>query len=168
MLNLELSDWLYLGGAVLLIIVVLVALKMSYTAKASLPLPSTRPRFCLLPKYVVSLPLEGPDVEGDLSSRLALYGFQELRRDANAVVYSRGSAVGDFSIKIAKLVVTATFPLSNPARLNIEYGVAFGCAFDTGDLWKFCRELTEKIEVTIDRKESDPIETGNPYQSPKI
>ena len=166
--NLELSDWLYLGGPVLLAVVVLVLLKVLYSAKTFSPLPSTKPRFCLLPKYVVPLPVDGPDVEVVLSSRLAHYGFREIRRDANAIVFSRGSALGEFSIKIAKLVATATLPLAPLTQLNVEYGVAFGCAFDTGDLWTFCRELTEKIEATNDPQEPERIETGNPYQSPQI
>ncbi len=165
--NLELSDWLYLGGPVLLVIAVFVVLKVSYTAKGYAPLPAAKPRFCPLPKYVVSIPLGDADAEYDLSARLDDYGFHEVRRNPNAIVFSRGSALGDFSIKIAKLVATAPLPMSNPIQLNVEYGVPFGCAFDTGDLWKFCRELAEKIEAANDRQESARIETGNPYQSPQ-
>ena len=167
MLNLELSDWLYLGGAALLIVVVLATLKVSYTAKAFAALPLTKPRFTLLPKYIVPLAVEATDVESDLSSQLAQFGFREVRRDANGIVFSRGSALGDFSIKIAKVIATASLPLSNPIQLKIKYGVAFGCAFDTGDLWKFCRELTERVEATLNRQDSDRVDKGNPYQPPQ-
>jgi len=85
MLNLELSDWLYLGGAALLIVVVLAILKVSYAAKAFSALPLKKPRFSLLPKYVVPLPIEATDVESDLSSQLAQFGFREVRRDANGI-----------------------------------------------------------------------------------
>jgi hypothetical protein len=99
-------------------------------------------------------------------SRLEQFGFREVRRDTENIEFSRGSALGDFSIKIAKLVATASLPLSNPPQLKVKYGVAFGCAFDTGDLWKFCQELTEKIEATLDVEKADLAETGNPYQPP--
>jgi hypothetical protein len=166
MTSLELSDWLYLGGPILFIILALVVLKVAYQVKSFAALPAARPRFCVLPKYVVPVPLGDADAEVDLSARLGDYGFHEVRRDRTAIVYNRGSALGDFSIKITKLVATAPLPLANPARLNVEYGVAFGCAFDTGDLWKFCRELAEKIEAANDRQAPARKETGNPYQPP--
>jgi len=166
--NLELSDWLYLGRSALLVIVILTLFKVSYSTKAFSMLPATKPRFCLLPKYVVSLPIEITDMESNLSSRLAQCGFCEVRSDANSLVFGRGSALGDFSfsIKTMKLIVTASLPLSNPVQLKIEYGAVFGCAFDTGDLWKFCRELTERLEATRNRQNTDRVETDNPYQSP--
>jgi len=164
--NLESFDWVFLASAVLLIVGLLAILKVSYTVKGFLPLPLKKPRFALLPKYVVSLPVDDTDVESDLSSRFAHYGFREVRRDANTIMFCRGSALGDFSVKIAKIIATTSFPVSNPVQLKIEYGVVFGCAFDTGDLWKFCKELAEKIEASLSQ-DSDPVETGNPYQPPQ-
>jgi len=168
MMDLELSDWLSLTVPVLLVIVALLALKALYTSKAFEPLPATKPRLCLLPKYLVSLSLEGADLEGDLLSHLAVYGFREVQRNANAIVLSRGSALGDlsFSVEIAKLNVTVSLPVAAPAQLKVQYGVAFGCALDTGDLWKVCRELTDVIENTPVPQGSDHTETDNPYQSP--
>ena len=77
------------------------------------------------------------------------------------------SSTAALSSTRGKLIATASLPLSSPVQLRIEYGVVFGGGFDTGDLWKFCRELTEKSEATGTRQDSDPAETGNPYQSPQ-
>ncbi len=165
--NLDFPDWLFLGGPVLLLIGAIVLLKVSYTAKRFVPLPPTKPAFCLLPKYTFTIPIQGTNAEADLAAILVQFGFREPQRDATAIVFTRGSALGDFSVKIAKLVVTASLPVSHPVELKIEYGVVVGCAFDTGDLWKFCNELIEKVEASMDRQEFKAVETGNPYQSPR-
>ncbi len=164
---LDLTDWVFWGRSVALLIFLLVFLKVAYAAKTPVPLPSAKPRLCLLPKYVASLPVEGGDAESDISSRLTQFGFRERRRDEKAIVFARGSALGDFSIKIVKVVVTASLPLTNPAELKIEYGALFGCVCDTGDLWKFSQELTEKMEASLGHPDLNWRETGNPYQSPQ-
>ena len=164
--GLELSDWLYLGIGPVVLVMALTVLKVSYTMKSFVPLPARKPRFVLLPKYVVSIPIEATqDMEDELCSRLAAFGFQVKRRDPSVLAFTRGSVLGDFSIKITKLTATTSIPVSNPAPFEIEYSVIFGCAFDTGDLWKFCQELMQKLE--LEQSDHAPIESGNPYQSPR-
>ena len=166
MFNLELSDWLYLAGPIGLAIALLVALKISYSSKGFVPLSAHKPAVCWLPKYIVDIPLAGNALEASLTARLEHHGFRVRRRSADAIVFQRGSELGDFSIKIAKLIATVRLPISSPARMTVEYGVAFGCAFDTGDLWKFCNELKEKLE-TVHAGEAFRVETENPYQPPQ-
>jgi len=151
---------------ILYVVIALITLKVAYTLKGFSRMPKTKPGFAWLPKYTVSIPVETADIETDLSSHFARYGFVEVKRDPKAIVYSRGSALGDFSVKIAKIVATVPVPVSNPVQLQVQYGVIFGCAFDTGDLWKFCMELSEKVEADVRSATSNPTETGNPYQPP--
>jgi len=167
MSNLELSDWLVVIGPILLVIALLVALKVAYALKSCATLPPKKPKFCFLPKYAFSLPINGSAGENELPSHLKQFGFQEKSRSKQGIVFSRGSELGDFSIKIAKLIVTAELPLTDPVQLKIEYGVAFGCAFDTGDLCKFCHELIQKMEAQTTRPASVGVESDNPYQPPQ-
>ncbi|MEK6237256.1 MAG: hypothetical protein N2C14_21305 [Planctomycetales bacterium] len=165
------SDWFPLAIILAGLIVIFSGL-IGYSAKGFTPLPATKPMICMLPKFIVPLQIEGEDVLRELSARLARHGFRELRRDAGAVVFTRGSKLGEFSIKVMKLYVMAALPLSNPVQLRVVYGAPFGVVFDTGDLWTFCRELIEKVEAVEPEAEPDlprrePMETGNPYQSPR-
>jgi hypothetical protein len=156
------------AGLFALIFVALVLLKVAYAGKSHRPLPAKKPGICWLPKYAFLLQLDGPaSIEDELILRLQDYGFEVAKRDARRIVFSRGSALGEFSIEITKLIATATLPLSNPVEMQIEYGIAFGCLCDTGDLWKFCRELMQKVEDRNARA-SEWNETGNPYQSPPV
>lgn len=136
----------------LLILVVgaLVVIFVAYRLKTAPVLPDRKPSFCLLPKYVVSLRLpsavvSSPDPISVLGQRLGEFGFSEAKREAGFVRYSRGSLLGDFSIKIAK--VNLTFPLPLEAETAVEIGYGQIPAFDTGDLWKFATELKARMEL---------------------
>jgi len=165
--QIELSDYTFLAIPILVLVAVLIALKVAYRAKSFVPLPTAKPGFVWLPKYTVSLPMQTGDHEAELAARLGSHGFSQRRLRDHRIEFTRGSALGDFSIKIAKVVATTSLPASNPAQLKVEYGVLFGCAFDTGDLWQFCRELTDKIEAAIAEDLPPRVETGNPYQPPR-
>jgi hypothetical protein len=168
MINFDLSSWTFWVSAFALMFGVLILQKIFYSAKSFVPLPDRKPLVCLLPKYFLALPLNiAKATQDELESRLAMYGFRVNSADDNSVRFTRGSVLGDFSIKITKVNVIAALPLTDPVQLKVEYGVIFGCAFDTGDLWKFCRELTQQVEANARRvATADYIETGNPYQSP--
>ena len=165
-LSLKVSSWFYMGTIPVLFTAALTFLKVAYTMREPLPLPVERPRFALLPKYVVSIPIHSTEnADEKLAADLAAFGFQRLQRDPRKLMFQRGSSLGDFSVKIAKVMVCSSRPVSNPIQLDVEYGLLFGCAFDTGDLWKFCCELRDKFGSSGD--DGAPIESGNPYQSPQ-
>lgn len=133
----------------ILVVGALVVIFVAYRLKTSPGLPDTKPAFCLLPKYRVSLRLP-PDIVSSsdpisvLGQRLAEFGFSESKREAGFVRYSRGSLLGDFSIKIAKVNLTFPLPLEADTVVEIAYGQI--AAFDTGDLWRFATELKARTE----------------------
>lgn len=159
-----------LGGTFLLLLLGLVAvivlLRILYSVKGFPPLPATKPAFCLLPKYTVPLVMDSPHPEA-LAARLAEFGFRVTRSDAGEMEFSRGHVLSDISIKIIKVIVVAKLPMSNPVQLEVRYGHLLGVFADTGDLWAFCSELTQKVEArdqlaaNANRPDSD-----NPYQAP--
>lgn len=135
----------------LLIIVVgaLVGVFVAYRLKTARDLPASKPSFCLLPKYKVSLRLPPEVVSSSepislLGQRLAEFGFSESKRESGILRYSRGSLLGDFSIKIAKVNLTFPLPLEAETAVEIAYGQI--AAFDTGDLWRFATELKARTE----------------------
>ncbi len=144
----EFNDWALLVGPIALVIFVLVILKVAYTTKQPIVLPSSKPSFCFLPKYTFNLPLTGKDLP-KIQSVMIDSGFRESRSSSSELRFERGSALGDISIKIAKLLAAVKIPASGPLEMSVEYGVVFGAAFDTGDLWKFCRELEERIQAGV-------------------
>ncbi|MEK6237258.1 MAG: hypothetical protein N2C14_21315 [Planctomycetales bacterium] len=177
-INTKMTVLIFLSAPLLGIMALILAGKVAYTLAGFSPLPMTKPKNCVLPKYIVPFPVEGEDVLGKLSSRLVELGFRELRRDAGAVTFTRGSKLADlFSYTPRQLHAAAPLPLSNPVPLRIEYGTLFGVIGDTGELWEHCAELIEDVEADLSRNESassetdhprqDPMETGNPYQSPR-
>ncbi len=157
--------WYGLARAILAGAAAAVLLKVLYYSKGFSQHREQKPGFAMLPKYSVSVPISGENTEESLRARLAEFGFRETSSSSSMVKFARGHALGDFSIKIAKVSISMPVPVSNPAQLEVEYGTYFGCAFDTGDLWKFCTEMVEKNEQA--NSDSDPRETGNPYQSPQ-
>ena len=164
MLVLATIDWERFIVPVIIMVVVIVVLKIAYAVKPHAEIPPKKPKLCWLPKYKLRLPVvERLGVEDDLSEALMQLGF----RQTGELQFSRGSGLGDFSIKIAKVIVTAESPLTNPLALRVEYGAVCGVAFDNGDLWKFCDELGEKLRTNLDDENHVHQEqTGNPYQPP--
>lgn len=105
------------------------------------PLPSKKPFFQLFPKYYWTL--DSKLDEAGLQKVMSKFGFSLKKEGEDKLIFHRGSVLGDFSIKIAKVDVVFEKPLDSGSRINIEYG-AFAL-FDTGDLWKFSLELRKKL-----------------------
>ena len=166
MAKFEWADLAMLAGPIGLLLLVIILMKVIYSTKSFAVLPSVKPKFCLFPKYVVTLQLNGSEPESELSSRLANWGFRERPDGSNRLTFHRGSAVGDFSIKIAKLIATASRPVKESVELYVSYGVPLGVAFDTGDLWQVCHELQQKLDALADQDDANSSDDSNPYQSP--
>lgn len=125
-------------GAVILGVLVVVAL--IYSEKAAKKFPHTKPLFAWLPKYNVPMPAKVLADLGRVHEALTAFGFEKSRKSAAGLRYKRGSVVGDFSIKVAQVVVVI---LPDAEQMEVRYG-AFA-VFDTGDLWTFASELRQKL-----------------------
>lgn len=147
---------------------VLLTMRLAYRSKRFARRPLQKPSLCWLPKYRVALPSYGAEVSiDDLTAKLAEFGFVVKRQHENAIVFNRGHALGDFSINLVKLIVTANLPLADPVELEIQYGHWVGVIADTGDLWQFCEELAQQVEQRSQHAANvEGPETGNPYQPP--
>jgi len=127
---------------------VIVAFLVAYKFKPFSELSVARPSFSVLPKYFVSVHIPESVILSEtpsksLESMLSSLDFKLEQTTESEIRLVRGSVLGDFSLKIAKVRVSAPLPLLSATRIRVEYG-SFA-AFDTGDLWKFCRELQEKL-----------------------
>ncbi|MGV7220290.1 MAG: hypothetical protein ACQ9MH_02045 [Nitrospinales bacterium] len=136
-----------------LIIIIAIGIACSlltaYKLKPAGTLSKLKPSFCFLPKFKLSLTLSSDIMEAKnpqkrLINRLATFGFSILRESEDKLILNRGSALGDFSIKIAKINITFDLPLRSLTSIEVEYG-SFA-AFDTGDLWQFSQELKKSLE----------------------
>jgi hypothetical protein len=126
----------------------IVAFLIAYRLKPFSDLSVARPTISILPKYLVSVHIPEAVILSEAPSKslgnmLSGLGFELEKTTTSEIRLVRGSVLGDFSLKIAKVRVSAPLPLLSETELRVEYG-AFA-AFDTGDLWTFCRELEEKV-----------------------
>ena len=74
------------------------------------------------------------------------FGFHQKKQKEDHYSFSRGSVLGDLSIKITRVNIEIEKPIKNDCKVFLSYG-NFAPTFDTGDLWKFSRELKTKIEI---------------------
>ncbi len=129
--------------------VTVAVLILAYKRSSPALLPTQKPPFCFLPKYDV--PINAPiSVSGAADPIAALdrvmrsLGFAQLSETENFVGFGRGSLLGDFSVRIAKVRVEFSLPLTSDLHCRVVYG-SFA-AFDTGDLWTLCSEIKNEIE----------------------
>lgn len=131
---------------IIVALVVVVIVTLLYKLLPYRPLGDKKPFVSLLPKYktYVSLP-DSLSESTTLSQELAKYGFTIKSQTDEVVTYTRGHMLGDISIKLTKIDLKVSKPIANQSEFTIE--AAWVVAFDTGDFWKFLRELKEKIET---------------------
>ncbi len=135
-------------SSIAVVVLAAVAFLVAYKFKAPAPLPDRKPSLCLLPKFKGTMVVppgisQAADPAEALGRALSEFGFSEATRKGREIVFARGSAIGDFSIRIAKVNFRVSLPIESSATFSIEYG-SFA-AFDTGDLWQFAQELTRSI-----------------------
>ncbi len=126
-------------------IVLIIMMFIIYRIKIPKELPEKKPVIAWLPKYSTTVKLSENLSSGEtLSRHLSAFGFKLAKETPENITFSRGSVLGDISIRITKVNLKFDKPLSGHTGLVIEYGaLAF---FDTGDLWKFTNELKGKLE----------------------
>ena len=103
---------------------------------------ASKPGIAFLPKYKKTVKHSLTDAE--LASIMTGLGFKSSKKTNEISKFSRGSVVGDISIKLAKVNVTMRKIEPNEHEITVEAG--WVAAFDTGDHWRFITELGEKIE----------------------
>ena len=79
-----------------------------------------------------------------LEEKLAEFGFKKTGGDGDLMAFSRGSVLGDISVKLSKVAVGLKKVADNEHEMTVHAG--WVRAFDTGDHWQFITELCERIE----------------------
>jgi len=127
---------------VITVVAVLAAVTILYKVLPHRDLGQKKPMFALFPKYKNEVPKPNSDyrVEEVMSS----LGFEKKKDKSGSMTYSRGSIVGDISIKLMKINVT--FSPTNDGCLPYTVEAAWVVAFDTGDHWEFTKQLGDKLE----------------------
>ena len=127
---------------IILGILILITVTVTYKLLPYRNAGSSKPFIALFPKYkkTVQHSLTGEQIESIMTS----LGFKVSQRTNEIFRFSRGSVVGDISIKLAKVNVSLRRMNSNEHELTVEAG--WIAAFDTGDHWKFITELGSKFE----------------------
>ncbi|QCF24831.1 hypothetical protein [Hydrocarboniclastica marina] len=123
-------------------IVIVAALTVLYKVMPHRELGSKRPKFSLFPKYRNKVPV--PESDDHIEKVMSSLGFEKKKDRGGLSEYSRGFIAGDISIKLAKVKVI--FYQSSEGKLPYTVEAAWIAAFDTGDHWKFAKELGDKLE----------------------
>jgi hypothetical protein len=121
-----------------------------YRRKSPRPLPESRPRLQWFPKYRAPVELSGGILDAEepdqaLAACLEPMGFALDSWTPDRIRFARGKTWGDFSVKLIRLNLSLPHPLEREAFVELE--VASVCLFDTGDVWKVCREVVERVEA---------------------
>lgn len=124
------------------IVVVLILFTVTYKFLPYRLLNSRKPSFAIFPKYRSEMSLKIDDKE--LEKRLAAQGFKPTNVKQSISYFTRGSILGDISIKLAKIRVGVERAANSSSILTVE--ASWVAAFDTGDLWQFTSELVEILE----------------------
>ncbi|MFW1563312.1 hypothetical protein ACEV87_22710 [Vibrio parahaemolyticus] len=127
---------------IITLVVVLVIFTASYKFLPYRSIGDRKPVVTFLPKYQKEIETRKTDTE--IENQLKEYGFSKVGRSNGISSYARGSVLGDFSIKLAKVNIKINRASGSTVIVHIE--ASWFVAFDTGDFWQFLTELTEKIQ----------------------
>ncbi|EHR5764780.1 hypothetical protein P3383_23620 [Vibrio parahaemolyticus] len=127
---------------IITLVVVLVIFTASYKFLPYRSIGERKPVVAFLPKYKKEIETRKTDAE--IENQLKEYGFSKVGSSNGISIYARGSVLGDFSIKLAKVNIKINRASDSTVIVHIE--ASWFVAFDTGDFWQFLTELTEKIQ----------------------
>lgn len=127
---------------VLMSIGVLIACTVVYKQLPHRAASPNKPLFAFFPKYKkrIKHTLTAQQIE----ERLAEFGFKKTAEQGDLMAFSRGSVLGDISVKLSKVAVGLEKIADNEHEITVHAG--WVRAFDTGDHWQFITELSERIE----------------------
>lgn len=126
---------------ILAAIVVLMIVTVIYRVVPNRDLGAKKPMLAFFPKYRNRV--ANPDSDDQVEQTMASLGFKKGKSRGGLTEYSRGSVIGDLSIKLSKVKVTY-HPVIN-GKLSFTVEAAWVVAFDTGDHWQFTKELGDKL-----------------------
>ena len=101
-----------------------------------------KPRLAIFPKYKLMVNSNLNDVERE--KILGELGFNKTKNSGSLTKYTRGSTLGDLSIKLSKVNITLNEMDNKKLEVTIQAG--WVAAFDTGDHWQFITELGQKLK----------------------
>lgn len=121
-----------------------------YRRKRPKALPGSRPRLQWFPKYRAQVApseriMNAEDRDKAFAACLEPMGFALDSWTPDRIRFTRGRDWGDFSIRLIKLNLSLSHPLEREAFVELEVGSV--CLFDTGDVWKVCQEVVERVEA---------------------
>lgn len=107
------------------IIVICLVTAVLYKTKKPVPMPAVKPAFCLLPKYSATIQLSKEIVAAEnsvaaLATQLESLGFSEASRSEQSVRFTRGSLLGDFSVKIMKIELLFPLPIEPISEVTVQ------------------------------------------------
>lgn len=127
---------------ILLVVGILAAITILYKVLPYRQAGEKKPIIALLPKYKIQVQNNLNDDQ--IQTILSDLGFKRTQHSSTQSKFSRGSIIGDISIKLAKINIILSKISDNQQEITIE--AAWVAAFDTGDHWQFITELAEKLE----------------------
>ena len=124
------------------VIVILTIITIIYKLLPFRSLGENKPLFAPMPKYKTKIP---SNLTSDGAEKvLTDLGFKKVKVTGSVEKYTRGSVLGDISIKLSKVSVYVDTISSTEKTVSVQAG--WVAAFDTGDHWQFLKELSEKLE----------------------
>jgi hypothetical protein len=127
---------------IFIVVGAVVAITVLYKALPLREAGDRKPFIALLPKYKKRIECSFSNTQ--LEQKLSEYGFQKTKESDSKISFSRGSILGDISIKLAK--VNVVIERLNGGECEVAVQAAWVVAFDTGDHWGFINELCEKLQ----------------------
>ena len=100
-----------------------------------------KPFLAFFPKYKIRVyhTLNNEELENKLSK----FGFKKVNETKGLLKFSRGSVLGDLSIKLSKVSVSLHKIEEGVHDLTVQ--ATWVAAFDTGDHWQLTKELGSRI-----------------------
>ena len=132
---------------VISVVIILVILTLLYKLMPFREMGKNKPGFALFPKYKTTISLSSSNNQNTdyITQKLAELGFKVTSSKDGVTSYSRGSIMGDLSVKIAK--VNLTFSMSSNSEGILTVGAGWIAAFDTGDHWQLLSEIKDRVEI---------------------
>lgn len=127
---------------IMIVVVALVVITSLYKVLPCRDLGAKKPFIAFFPKYKKSV--KHSLSNNQLEEKLAEFGFKKVSDSEAFQRFSRGSVLGDLSIKLANVNIGLKEIAKDEHEITVQAG--WVAAFDTGDHWRFTKELSEKIE----------------------
>ncbi len=120
----------------------LVAATIVYKLIPHRTVRNKKPFLTFFPKYRKDIKLNL--THDQLVQKLSEFGLKEAGTKNDFVYFKRGNILGDISIKVIKVKLGFKKMADSFSEVTVEGG--WFILLDTGDVWRFLGELTDKLE----------------------